>query len=258
MSEKVLVEKADGVAVVTLHKPEGLNSLDLQMREDLKDALLEIGKDPEIGAVILAGSGRAFCAGGDIGTMGDFLPNDGRKRLKNIHMVVKAIVEMDKPVIAAVQGYATGAGMNLALACDLIVAADDARFCQSFTKIGLVPDCGGMYFLPRKVGMARAKELVLLAPTIDAQTALAMGIVNKVVPFDQLMTEVKAIAAKFAHGPKIAFGLAKAALNTSFETDLYAALDTEAYAQDLLMQSQDFKEGVAAFKEKRKPIFQGK
>lgn len=257
MPETILVERGQGIAVVTLNRPDTLNALDLTMREELLVALQELNADDQVGAIIIQGQGRAFCAGGDINTMGDFQPNEGRKRMHNIQRLVRILMQMEKPVIAAVRGYAVGAGMNLALACDLVIASEGSKFCQSFLKIGLIPDCGGHYLLPRRVGVARAKELMFFAKTITAEEAMQFGIVNRVVPEGELLETAKQMAEELAQGPRVAIGLCKMLLNKSFDTDLDTALELEAHGQDLCLMSTDFKEGKTAFMEKRKPVFRG-
>lgn len=256
--EFILVDKKDGIYTITLNQPKTLNALNMEMREEIYLALTESANDAEVKVIVITGAGRAFCSGGDIGTMGQFKPNQGRKRLQNIQKITRAIWTMDKPVIAAVNGACAGAGMNIALCCDYIVANESAKFVQAFTKIGLVPDLGGFYLLPRRVGLQRAKELVLLAPTIDVKTAYEYGIVNKIVPDDNLLEEAYKVADKLAKGPSIAYALTKSLLNKSLDSDFEQALIDEAFAQDMLFMTDDFQEGIAAFKEKRKPEFKGK
>lgn len=256
--ENILVEKKNGVCTITLNQPKTLNALNMVMREEVYIALTELANDAEVKVIVLTGAGKSFCSGGDIGTMGEFKPNQGRKRLQAIQRITRAIWTMDKPIIAAVNGYCTGAGMNIALSCDYIVADEAAKFCQAFTKIGLVPDLGGFYLLPRRVGLQRAKELVLLATMIDVNTAYEYGIVNKIVPNEKLLEEAYIVADKLAKGPSLAYALAKTLLNKSLDTDFEHALSDEAFAQDMCMMTEDFQEGIAAFKEKRKPEFKGK
>ena len=260
MSEftEILVETKEGVCTITLNRPKMLNALSMVMREELFTALSESADDPAVKVIVLTGAGASFCSGGDISSMGQFKPNQGRKRLQSVQRITRAIWTMEKPVIAAVNGYCTGAGMNIALACDLVVAGQSAKFCQSFTKIGLVPDLGGFYLLPRRVGIQRAKELVLLAPMIDVNTAYEYGIVNKIVPEESLLEETYKWADKLAQGPGLAYALAKTVMNRNLDSDFEHALSDEAFAQDMCMMTEDFQEGVAAFREKRKPQFKGK
>jgi 2-(1,2-epoxy-1,2-dihydrophenyl)acetyl-CoA isomerase len=258
MYETLLLEKSNGVATITLNKPEALNAMDLVMRAEFYDLLTALAQDEEVGAVLLTGAGRAFCAGGDISGMGNSRPNAGRKRMQRVQRVTRAIMELEKPVLAAVNGPCAGSGLALALASDIVLCSDKARFGLAFLKIGLVPDLGTFFLLPRKVGLLKAKELVLLSEMFDAAAAREMGLVSRVLPHEELMGEARAVAEKLARGPRIAMGLSKLMLNKSYETDLERSLLEEAFAQDLCMLTEDFEEGIAAFREKRKPFFQGK
>jgi len=254
MYKDLIVERIDEVVIIRLNRPGELNALSIEMREELKLAFADVGSDNSVGAVVLCGAGKSFCAGGNINSMGGAKPNDGRKRLKIAHDVLRQIITLNKPVVCAVQGHAVGGGLGLALACDIIVAGEDAKFCASFTKIGLVPDWGTFYTLPRLVGMAKAMEMILLAPTIDAHSALNQGLITRVVSNDILMEEAVRIATELANGPRIALGLCKT-MRRSFEMSFEQALEYEALAQDLCMQTSDHLEGIRAFKERRKPAF---
>lgn len=257
MYETILVEKDDSIATIVLNRPEKYNAIDMKMREELYFAFRYLEKDVEVNCIILGGAGEAFCSGGDIHIMGEFKANAGRTRLKNIHPLLRLIYTMDKPVVAAVQGHAVGAGMNLALACDFLIAAENLNMCQSFTKIGLVPDWGGFYILPRRVGVAKAKELMMLAPSITAEEALELGLINKIVKKEDLLEEAKDLARRLASGPRVALALCKTGINRSLQSTLDECLEYEALAQDICMQSVDFQEGITAFREKRKPDFRG-
>lgn len=258
-TDKVLLKVEDGVAVATLNRPEAFNALDLDMRLRLRQLFESFAYDKEVRVVVVTGAGRAFCAGGDVGAMSQ--PRTGEKWKRhvqeNIHPVLRAMVNLEKPVIAMVNGVAAGGGCNLALSCDLIIAADNARFGQLFLKLGTVPDWGGTFFLPRLIGTARAKDFVFTNRMIDAAEAERIGLISRVVPRDKLEATVMGIARDLAHGPGRALGLAKTMLNRSLGSDLNAVLALEADAVGLCMVSHDFREGVAAFAEKRPPKFTG-
>jgi 2-(1,2-epoxy-1,2-dihydrophenyl)acetyl-CoA isomerase len=257
--ESIIVELIDSVALVKLNNPVSLNSLSDSLKNDLKTFLSEAKNEISVRAIVLTGVGRAFCAGGDIKSLKMVRGVvQGRMRIKNLHDLIYGIRNMEKPVIAAVNGFAVGAGMNLALACDIIIAAGNAKFSEIFTNIGLLPDAGGLFFLPRLIGPARAKELCFTARCIDAAEAERIGLVNKVVPLDRLLDESLSIAKTIAKGPSVSIAYIKRLINKSLETDLDALLEIEAFAQGVCMNTEDFKEGVAAFNEKRPPTFQGK
>ena len=252
----IVIEKEKCVCRVFLNRPDSLNALDMGMRAELSDCIDEVANDPEIRAMILSGKGRAFCAGGDITTMQqEFQPLAGRKRLKDLHAWLKKLINLEIPVIAAVNGAAIGAGFNLALACDIVIASEKAKFCQSFLKIGLVPDSAGLYVLPRIVGLAKAKELMFTAKMIDSSEAKNLGLVNQVLPEAELLTVANSLAQELANGPTGAIGLTKRILNLSLSSDLESILELEACAQDLCFRTENFEEGKRAFFEKRKPVF---
>ena len=255
MTENLLFEKIDGVAVITLNRPAELNAMDLNIRKDLRDIFEEINFDKEIGAIVLQGAGRAFCAGGDIKTMGGYSAGSGRIRLKNMHYLVRAVCLSDKPVIAALHGSVAGAGLSIALACDARIAAEGTKFIASFLNIGLVPDSGSFYFLPRLVGMAKAKEIVYRAKPLLVEEALSAGLINKIEPADSFREAAFQLAAEIAQKPRTALAITKSIMNRSFEMDLDQALDFEAMAQDICFLTQDHSEGVNAFLEKRKARF---
>ena len=254
--ETIIVEKNDQVATVTLNLPEKLNALDLVMREELKVVFWEFAKARDVKSVIVTGAGRAFCAGGDISTMQTVTAPAGRDRLKNVQQLVRAMTGLEKPVIAAVNGPAVGAGFNIALACDLILASDKAKFSQSFAKIGLIPDMGGFYFLPLRVGVHQAKELMMTGRMIEAQEAFAIGLVNRVVPHENLMDAARETALGLARGASRAQAMIKAALNR-WPASLEEILEIEANMQAVCFETHDFKEGLQAFLEKRPPEFTG-
>ena len=257
--EAILVRKAGQVATVTMNRPEALNFLDPIMAQEIESALADFEKDEEVRAVVITGAGRAFCAGGDVKFMKQEWPvYDLVVRMERVTGFIKAMLDLPKPIIASVNGPAVGAGCNIALAADLVLASEKATFCQVFTRIGLIPDCGGIYLLPRRVGMTKAKELILTARTIEAGEAERIGLVNRVVPAEALEEETRKIAAELASGATMAIGIAKRLLNQSYESDFETILQAENSNQVLLRKAEDHREGVRAFFEKRKPEFKGK
>ncbi len=260
MSEKnVLLEIQGGIAKITLNRPSSLNALNKQIVDELMEALLQTQMDNSIRVVIITGNGRAFCAGGDLLYLQSLdTIVAAREFIKKVGNLVEKIMNMEKPVIAMVNGIAAGAGFNLALACDIIYCSSSARFAQSFAKVGLVPDCGGMYLLPRIVGLHKAKELMFTADIIDADQAYQLGIVNKVIADDDLANTTIQFAQRLESSAPIALGLMKKIINKSDNLDLPSVLEFEADIQSLCMQTGDHTEGVNAFKDKRKPEFKGK
>jgi 2-(1,2-epoxy-1,2-dihydrophenyl)acetyl-CoA isomerase len=256
--ETLIVDQSGPIATITLNRPEARNALDFAMRRELLTALDEIEANPAARVVILTGAGGHFCAGGDVKNMRQrSTAADGQVRVGLLNRAVLRLVNFPLPTIAMVDGYAVGAGSNLALCCDLIVASDRAKFGEVFPKIGLVPDGGGTWLLSRVVGLARAKELIFTADIIDAAEALRIGLVNRVVPATELEQTTRDLAARIAAGPPGALGLAKALLNRSATVDLATSLSFEAYAQAQTITSEDHAEGVRAFLEKRAPRFTG-
>ena len=254
--QTILVEKKDGIAKIILNTPDKLNALDLVMREELKEEFFKYQTDREVRAVVITGEGRAFCAGGDINTMEGIKAPAGRDRLKNVQKLIKYMVDLEKPVIAAVNGPATGAGLHIALACDIIYASEKAKFAESFVGIGLIPDMGGFYFLPLRVGVPRAKELMLSGRIFDAKEAYEMGLLNKLVAHEALLPEAMALAEKFAKGPARSYAMIKSALS-NWPASLNSLFEIEANMQAISFETDDFKEGIKAFLEKRKPEFKG-
>lgn len=250
-----------GVAVITLNRPDVLNSFNKRMAEELLDALRNAGRDDAARAVLLTGAGRGFCAGQDLGEATAGKP--GSIELGDIVKtrytpIVKAIREMEKPVVCAVNGVAAGAGANLAFCCDIVVAAEDASFIQSFSKVGLVPDTSGTFFLPRLIGPARATALMFLADKLPATKALEWGMIYSVVPPTVLVDTAMSLAKQLATMPTKGLALTKRALNSSLGNDLNAQLDVEAELQGVAGKTADFAEGVKAFLEKRKPVYTGR
>lgn len=245
------------VATVRLNRPDALNALSEPMKDELGAIFGELGRDPSVRAVVLCAAGRTFCASGDVTTMGNFTPTSALDRLKRAHRVIINLANIEKPVIAAVQGAVAGIGWSMAMACDQIVAAESAYFSQVFKNVGLAPDGGALYFLTQNIGMLRAKELVLSGRKLNAQDALALGLVSRVVPDAELEQNAQALAAQLAQGPTLAFGYGKKMFKHTQTPTLETFLDAEAWAQGNALLTDDHKEGVRAFLEKRKPVFQG-
>ena len=250
-----------GVATITLCRPDVLNSFNRRMAQDVQKALKAAGNDPAVRAILLTGSGRGFCAGQDLAEATTGAPGSidlGDIVRTSYAPMVLAIREVEKPVICAVNGVAAGAGANLALACDIVIAAEDAAFIQSFNKIGLVPDTGGTFFLPRLVGHARATAMMFLSEKVTAAKALEWGMIHDVVPGTVLLDTALALARQLASMPTRAFGLTKRALNASWANDLTAQVAVEEDMQRQAGKTADYVEGVNAFLEKRKPSYTGK
>jgi 2-(1,2-epoxy-1,2-dihydrophenyl)acetyl-CoA isomerase len=260
-----------GVATITLNRPDVLNSFNMPMAAELQDAHKKAAQDEAIRAVLLTGAGRAFCAGQDLAeaapgiaatpgeaTGGAPAPSIAEIVRKTYNPSVRAIRALEKPVVCAVNGVAAGAGANLALACDIVLAADTASFVQAFAKIGLIPDTGGTFFLPRLVGLARATALAFFGDKVPAADAQAMGLIYRVVEAPRLLEEARGIANRLATQPTRGFGLTKRAFNQSLANDLDAQLEVEAELQGEAGRTADFAEGVRAFLEKRQPSFAGR
>ena len=255
----IMTACSDGVATITLNRPEVRNALDMTMRQDLEAALKRLGDDASVRVVVVRGAGEHFCSGGDVKLMRDnpMTASEGQSRVEAINRAIVSLARFRAPTIAMVDGAAAGAGCNLALACDLVVASDRARFAELFARIGLIPDAGGTYFLPRRVGLARAKELVFTADIIDAREAERIGLINRVVPADQLEAETYALARRIADGPPRVLAAAKALLDHAPGLDLESALHWEALTQGAMIAAADHREGLRAFFEKRSPRFTG-
>lgn len=259
-STKLIVTLENGIKRLTINRPERRNSVDSETVELLLRAIQESAED-ESRVLILTGSGESFCAGADLQATSerDVKSIDVTESLrKYTNPTILAMRKLPKPIIARVHGPAVGVGCNYALACDLIIASDQSKFGQVFIKIGLMPDGGSTYFLPRAIGYAKAFELMATGDIITAQEASAMGLINRVVPIEELETTVNAMADRLAKAPSIALAKIKRGLNHGERMDLASALDFEAVNQEECFHSQDFLEGVKAFIEKRKPHFQGK
>lgn len=259
--ENVLLDIADGVARITLNRPDKLNAFAGAMRQEIADAIRTSAADDAVRVLVITGAGRAFCAGADIGYMQDLLARNDTDAFSQLveagREVVTVVRATSKPVIASLNGPAAGGGANLALACDLRIASDKASIGQTFNRIGLHPDWGGTFFLPRLVGTAKALELVFGADMIPADEALRIGLVNRVVPHADLAKETDALALRLAAKPPRALALAKKAIYASERHSLDEMLTAELRNQLACFQSEDAKEGLAAFLEKRDPRFTG-
>lgn len=260
--ETVNYEIKNNVATVTMNRPDALNALSLQLTKDLGAAFRQAAADGAR-SVILTGSGRAFCSGGDLREMQIMWEKEGRieafleEPLGALHDVIRLIRETPIPFVAAVNGVCAGAGVNFALACDVVIAAEDASFREAFVRIGLAPDCGGTFFLPRAVGEKIATELFMTGDAVTAARAVEIGMINRVASADALLVEAQTLAAKLAAGPTAVIGRVKRMMNATFSNDLTAQLALEHACQIESGKGNDFKEGVAAFFEKRPPSFSG-
>jgi len=259
--EHVLLDKKNHIAWITLNRPEKLNAFGGRMRQEIAEVVDDVCGDPEVRVIVITGAGKAFCVGGDVNefvsgetrALNETSPGDRPAMSK----IVLALNQVEKPVIAAVNGAAVGGGVNLALCCDIRIASDKARFGQVFTRRGLHPDWGGIYFLPRLVGYAKACELIFSGEVIDAEEALKLGMVNKMVPHDQLLEATAEMAERFAKNAPIPIAFAKRGLQNYGKWDLAQALDYESYVLGITFNSEDAREGFAAFLEKREPKFKG-
>jgi 2-(1,2-epoxy-1,2-dihydrophenyl)acetyl-CoA isomerase len=255
--ETLLVDRADGIVTITMNRPEKKNAANGAMWDELLENFREVAASSTDRVVVLTGAGGAFCSGADVSGMGGGDVH-GLASMRHISDVVLALHRIPQPTIAKVRGVATGAGMNMALLCDLVIAGDTARFSEIFARRGLTIDFGGSWALPRRIGMHRAKELTLLADIIDAAEADRIGLVNRVVPDGDLDKVVDDLAARLAAGPPIALAQAKRLLNNAVGITLEQALDEEGAAQTINFATKDTAEAVAAFMEKRDPTFQGR
>ena len=270
MSDLLIQARETGVLWLTLNRPDRKNSISPELREELLAALEDARTGDDVRCVVITGAGDAFCSGVDLGrskvTKGASEGEPKRPDLRAIRdamkggmqRVIRAIWELDKPVIASVNGVAAGGGAQLALVADLVIASSEARFIEIFVKRGLAVDSGGGWLLPRLVGLAKAKELVFFGDPISAEDARASGLINKVVAPGELEAATREWAERLAHGPTRSIGASKALLNRALETDLTTAFDEEATAQAMMSQTHDFSEGVRAFAEKRDPEFKGR
>jgi enoyl-CoA hydratase/carnithine racemase len=256
--ETVLVDRDGGVVTVTLNRPDRLNALTATMAAELLAVVRDVGGRPDDRVLVLTGAGRAFCAGADLSEDSLVAAQGGLRGMRALGDVVLALHRLPQPTIAKVGGVAVGAGLNLALGCDLIVASEDARMSQIFSKRGLTVDGGGSWLLPRLVGLHRAKELVFLSDMLSAADAADLGLVNRVVPAAELDAVVAEWAARLAAGPPVALSMSKALLNAGAARSMAEAVEAEAQAQSLNFTTADVAEAMQAFVEKREPRFEGR
>ena len=258
--ESILFAKQESVATITINRPAVRNAMDLKFFDELRESVRMIRGDKEIRAVLINGTGSSFSSGLDLTIMGQQASVDAaglRAIIADFQGVFNSVEELEKPVVAAINGYALGAGCDLALACDLRIASEDAKFGEAYITVGLVPDLGGTQRLPRVVGLAKAKEMIFTGDRIDAWEAEKIGLVNKVVSNDELQSAAMELAQKLAKGPTVAIGLAKMAIHKGLETDSRTGMKFEAMSQLITQKTADVAEGVMAFMQKREPEFKG-
>jgi 2-(1,2-epoxy-1,2-dihydrophenyl)acetyl-CoA isomerase len=264
MAQDLLEEVADGVAVLTMNRPDRLNAMSRPMLDAMLEALPRLAARADVGVVILTGAGRGFCAGGDVKAMAEGQEAEGvtleerAQSLRSRMEVSRWLHEMPKPTIAMVRGAAAGAGLSMAMACDLRVASENARFTTAFARVGYSGDFGGSYFLTQLVGTAKARELYYTAELLDARQALALGLVNRVVPDGELEQETRALAVRLARGPRVALRYMKRNMNAAESGTLGELLDLEAWHHSRTGATEDHREAARAFVEKREPTFEGR
>ncbi len=250
----------DHVAHITLNRPDAANSINEEMGKDLMHAALRCGEDPEIRAVLISGAGKIFSGGGDLkafSAKGEQLPYHIKEITTYLHAAMSRFTRMDAPVVAAVHGAVAGAGMSIAIACDIVIAAETTRFTVAYTRAGLVPDGSSTYFLPRIIGLKRALELTLTNRMFSAQEALQWGLITRVVPDNELLVQAKALAVQLASGPTRAYGLSKRLLHSGWTETLETQMENESQAIANSARTRDAREGITAFLEKRPPKYKG-
>lgn len=257
-NEHLIINQNGTILSLTLNRPDRLNAFSPEMILGLTEAMRDAQKNPDVKVIILSGAGRSFSAGGDVKTMGQANAVAVYDHIGKLNECILAMKETEKPIIAAVHGFAAGAGFNLALACDLIVAANDSKFALSFSQVGLVSDGGGSYFVPRLVGPHLAKQFLFTAEPILAERLYQLGVINYLVPMDKLEEETQKLASQLANGPTRTYGMIKKLVDHSLTASLEEILEQERITQTMLVSTEDHQEGIAAFKEKRKPNFTGK
>jgi len=260
-SQVVSLQKKKGVAFIALNRPDKRNALNSALISGISSALSNLAHDSDVRAIVITGKGKTFCAGGDLQSHPALWTNDAEARdqsIRTAQAVILGIRSIEVPIIAAINGDALGAGLDLAMACDLRIASEGARFAATFSKIGLVPDMGGTYFLPRVVGIAKTLEMLLTGGFVSAQEAAHLGLVNRVVASRELLRETAALAEQLASGPTQAYRLLKKAVYSHWQMDIKEALEEERRSQNFLIATDDVREGIAAFLEKRVPAFKGR
>ena len=258
MTSLVTVKQEGSIAIVTLNHPDKLNAMTDEMYNRVRELFTQFQTDSSVRAVVLTGAGRAFCSGSDVTSMAKIGLVEGRARMQTRHAMINAIVNLEKPVIAAVRGVAAGIGFAMMMACDLIVAADNAKFSQIFKKIGLVPDGGSVFFLVQRLGIARAKELVYTARMLPAEEARDWGLINRVVPDDELDANALAWAQEMGGSATFVLALAKKMFQSMYKPNLEEQLEQENLCQQIAKLTEDHVEGVTAFKEKRAAVYKGR
>jgi len=258
---QIIYETSDGIATITLNQPERRNALTWEMAKEIAAAISDVNSRPEIKVLVLTGQGKAFCSGGDVKSMAEGMEKplfESRKMILEYYRTALAITEVEIPTITSINGHALGAGLTLALACDLRIASKEAKMGATFLQIGLHPGMGTTFFLPRMVGIARACELIFTARVITAEEAERIGMVNKAVPGEKLAEETRKLAEEIAAGPSLAMRMAKKSIYGGLRNDLESVLDYESFAQAACTQTEDLKEGITAFIQKRRPEFKGR
>ncbi|MFB6465377.1 enoyl-CoA hydratase/isomerase family protein [Cytobacillus sp. Hz8] len=256
--QDLLIQLEETILTLTLNRPERLNAFSPDMILGLTNAIQEAGTNPDVRVIVLSGAGRSFSAGGDVKTMGESGAVQVYEHIGRLNELIVTMKDCEKPIIAAVHGFAAGAGFNLALACDLIIASEDSQFALSFSQVGLISDGGGSFHLPRLIGPHLAKQFFFSAEAIPAKRLYELGVINHLVPLEKLQEEVGKYAAKLAHGPGKAYAMQKKLIDHSLTATLEEILEQERITQTMMVQTEDHQEGIVAFKEKKKPAFKGK
>lgn len=256
--EDLLVSIEGSIMSLTLNRPDSLNAFSPDMILGLQEAIKEAETNPEVRVIVVSGAGRSFTAGGDVKTMGESSATQVYDHIGRLNQLILAMKETEVPIIAAVHGFAAGAGFNLALACDLIIAAQDSKFALSFSQVGLISDGGGSYFVTRLLGSHLAKQFFFSGEPVSAERLYRLGVINHLVPLENLQEETIKFASRLAQGPTKAYGMMKKLINHSLTASLEEILEQERITQTMMVTTEDHQEGIAAFKEKRKPVFKGK